>query len=236
MAGRAAADHVSPRGAVELAGRVARGSFTLDVGLHLPGGQVCAVTGPNGAGKSTLLRVLAGLDALDAGRLALDGQVVDDPASGTLVPPPERRVGMVFQGYRLFGHLDVADNVGFAVRARGASRRAARAQAGPWLERLGLTALAGRRPHQLSGGQAQRVALARALAARPRLLLLDEPLAALDPAGRTQLRELLAEHLDGFAGTVLLVTHDRDDAARLADRVVTLREGRLTADTGPPGG
>src|SRR5690606_31137365 len=160
--------------------RVHRGAFTLDVTLAVGPAQVVTVLGPNGAGKSTLLAALAGLIRPDAGRIELGGRTLVDVARGTHQPPQHRRVGLVLQDYLLFPHLSALENVAFGPRSRGTGRREARAVAGQWLERVGIGALAGRRPHELSGGQAQRVALARALAADPQLLLLDEPPAAPD--------------------------------------------------------
>src|SRR5262249_11548127 len=141
---------------------VRRGDFTLTVSLAAAPGQVLGVLGPNGAGKSTLLSAVAGLTPVAAGRILLAGQVMDDAATGAFVEASGRPVGFVFQNYRLFPHLTVADNVAFSPRARRMGKRAARAAAGHWLGRLGLTGLAGRKPGELSGGQAQRVALARA--------------------------------------------------------------------------
>ena len=157
--------------------------------------------------------------------------MLDD--AGIFRPAEDRPVGLVFQNYRLFPHLSVRDNVAFAGRVRGASRRAARTAAEPWLDRLGLAELAGRKPAQLSGGQAQRVALARALAAEPGLLLLDEPLAALDARTRPQVRTELAGHLAGFAGPALLVTHDPLEAMMLADRLLVLEDGRVVQHGAP---
>src|SRR5437660_10347697 len=163
---------------------VRRGSFTLAVSLAAAAGQVLGVLGPNGAGKSTLLSAVAGLTPVSAGRIMFAGQVMDDADAGTFVEASGRPVGFVFQNYRLFPHLTVADNVAFSPRARGLGRRTARSAASHWLDRLGLADLAQRQPDPPAGGQAQRVALARALAGQPALLLLDEPLSALDAGTR----------------------------------------------------
>jgi molybdate transport system ATP-binding protein len=206
------------------------GTLVLDVSLAVEGDEVVAVLGPNGAGKTTLLRVLAGLQPLDRGRLVLDGAVLDDPATGVFVPPERRSVGVAFQEPRLFPHLSALDNVAFGLRCRGADRATARAQALHWLARLGLTDRAGDPPSALSGGQAQRVALARALASAPGLLLLDEPLSALDVRTRADLRRELRRHLAEYDGVRILVTHDPLEAAALADRLVVLEAGRVVQD------
>ncbi|MEP7765329.1 ATP-binding cassette domain-containing protein [Sanguibacter sp. 25GB23B1] len=212
---------------------VARGAFHLHVTIDLEPGEIVAVVGPNGAGKSSLLRVLAGLDPLDAGRIVLGDRVLDDADTDTWVPAARRRVGLVFQDYRLFGHRSVLDNVAFGPRAAGLSRVEARRLAGEWLERLGIAELADRRPGGLSGGQAQRVALARALVTEPQLLLLDEPLSALDVDVRAQVRLELAGHLREVGTTTLVVTHDTADAQILAGRAIRLEGGRVVA---PPTG
>ncbi|MGB7980483.1 MAG: ABC transporter ATP-binding protein [Candidatus Nanopelagicales bacterium] len=213
---------------------VTRGGFTLGVRFHAAPGEVLGVLGPNGSGKSTLLRALAGLVPLRAGRVSLDGQILDDAdLTGAFVDPADRPIGYVFQDYRLFPHLSVVDNVAFAARARGGGRAAARREARAWLERLDLTALADRRPATLSGGQAQRVALVRALAREPGLLLLDEPLAALDARTRLDVREELGRHLAGFPGACLLVTHDPVEALVLADRLLVI-EGGVIVQEGTP--
>lgn len=204
-----------------------RGTLSLEVALDAEPGEVVAVLGPNGAGKTSLLRALAGLDALETGHLRLDGVVLDDPAAGVFVPPERRRVGVVFQDYLLFTHLSARDNVAFGLRARGLGRHEAARRAEAWLDRVGLADHAGHRPRALSGGQAQRVALARALVTEPHLLLLDEPLAALDAGTRGAVRRDLRRHLDGFAGVTVLVTHDPIDAHALADRVVVVEQGRV---------
>jgi molybdate transport system ATP-binding protein len=219
--------------ALVMAGAVERGSFRLEADLRAAPGEVLGVLGPNGAGKTTLLRALAGLDALASGSICLGNLTLDDAATDTFVPPQRRPVGLVFQNYRLFPHLDVRDNVGYAPRVQGAGRRKARAAADRWLERFDLTALATRRPHQISGGQAQQVALARALAADPRFLLLDEPLSALDARTRLDVRAQLRSHLEQFAGPVLIITHDPLEAMIMADRLVVIESGRVVQEGRP---
>ena len=214
-------------------GTVERGGFRLDVSLGVGAGEVLGVLGPNGAGKTTLLRALAGLEALTTGCIRLGDLCLDDVGAGTFVPPEHRPVGLVFQTYRLFPHLDVRDNVAFAPRSRGAGRAASRAAADTWLERLDLTALASRRPSEISGGQAQRVALARALAAEPDLLLLDEPMAALDARTRLEVRAALRAHLVSFRGPVLVITHDPLEAMVMADRLLVLEHGRIVQQGSP---
>jgi molybdate transport system ATP-binding protein len=213
--------------------QVRRGGFTLEVRLAAAPGQVVGVLGPNGAGKSTLLSAVAGLAPVSAGRITLGAQVLDDAGTGMFVEPSERPVGFVFQDYRLFPHLSVAENVAFSPRARGLGRRAAKAATSHWVDRLGLAGLADRKPAQLSGGQAQRVALARALAGQPALLLLDEPLSALDAGTRLDVRSELKRHLADFAGPCLLVTHDPLEALVLADRLIVLEAGHIVQDGTP---
>lgn len=214
--------------------RLERDAFALDIALHAHDGETVSLLGPNGSGKSTTLRCLAGLERPQSGVVEIAGTVVEDTSRGVDVPPDMRSVGYVFQDYLLFPHMSVLDNVAFGPRARGASRRAAEASAQDWLERLDIADLSGRRPRQLSGGQAQRVALARALVTEPDLLLLDEPLAALDAGTRSSVRSLLRRHLADFRGAVVLVTHDPMDTMVLADRVVVLEEGRVV-QVGTPG-
>ena len=208
-----------------------RGSFELRLDVTLRPGEVTAVAGPNGAGKTSLLRALAGLERIDEGTIRIDGAVVDSPSG--FVPAREREVGFVFQSYVLFPHLSVLENVAFGPRSRGASRMSARERARVVLGQLGIAGLADRRPGTLSGGQAQRVALARALAWPPGLLLLDEPLAALDARTKSELRAVLAQQLRAFAGCSLLVSHDPVDALLLADRVLVLEDGRVVQDDSP---
>ena len=191
-----------------------------------------AVLGPNGSGKSTLFRCLAGLLPIDGGRIELDGEVLDDPRAAVFVAPEQRAVSVVFQDYLLFPNLTAVENVAFGLRAAGMAKKEARTHALEWLARVGLADHAHHRPGALSGGQAQRVALARALATEPRLLLLDEPLAALDAGTRATVRRDLRRHLATFRGPRLLVTHDPIDAHALADRVVILEAGRIV-QSGP---
>ncbi|MHA7238481.1 sulfate/molybdate ABC transporter ATP-binding protein [Arthrobacter sp. TMS1-12-1] len=197
------------------------------VAFELAPGETLAVLGPNGAGKSTLLTLLAGLLAPSTGRAELDGTVLFDvgPDRRVVTEPRHRAVSLLAQEALLFPHLTVLENVAFGPRSRGADRADARATAQGWLDRVDAADLAGRRPGQLSGGQAQRVAVARALAADPLLLLLDEPLSALDvtvaPAIRTLLRDVLADR------SAVIVTHDPLDAFLLADRVLILDGGRV---------
>ena len=213
--------------------RVERVDFVLDVSLTVADGDVVAILGPNGAGKSTLLRAIAGLLPLTSGRVVLDGQTLDDPAAGVRRAANERGVGVVFQDYRLFPHLSAADNVAFGPRSAGTSRTAAQALAQEWLTRVGLAGFGARKPGKLSGGQAQRVALARALARSPALLLLDEPLSALDASTRAEVRGELRRLLDDFRGPAVFVTHDPLDAMTLATRVVILESGRIVQEGAP---
>ena len=206
---------------------VERGSFRLDVTLRAAPGDVVALLGPNGAGKTTALRALAGLVTLTGGHLRLDGEQLDH------MPPESRPVGVVFQDYLLFPHLTALDNVAFGPRCQGATKAEARAQAAVWLERMGLTDHGGVKPRRLSGGQAQRVALARALATNPRLLLLDEPLAALDARTRLDVRAQLRHHLADFEAVAVLVTHDPLDAMVLADHLVVIEDGRIVQEGTP---
>ena len=209
---------------------VRRGELHVQLALHVEPGQTVAVVGPNGAGKTTVLRSLAGLQPLTAGRVVLDGRVLDDTSTGQRVPAEARPIGFVFQDYLLFPHLSALDNVAFGLRSRGVRRSTADARARQWLDRMGLGGLATARPGQLSGGQAQRVALARALATEPALLLLDEPLAALDAGTRAETRRDLGRQVREHAGVRVLITHDPIDAAALADRIVVLEQGRAVQE------
>ncbi|HLE43607.1 MAG TPA: ABC transporter ATP-binding protein [Methylomirabilota bacterium] len=198
--------------------------FTLDVSWEADD-RIVALFGPSGAGKSLTLGCLAGLVRPDAGRVVVNGRTFDDVAGGVHLPPQARRLGYVFQGYALFPHLTVAENVAFGLRDRPRAER--RRRAGEVLERLGLGEVAGRRPRELSGGQQQRVALGRALAPDPEVLLLDEPLSALDAPLRRQLRDELGRLIREWGRTVVLVTHDLAEAYQLGERLVVYDAGRV---------
>ena len=206
--------------------RLKRDEFALDVQLKVSAGETVAVLGPNGAGKTTLLRALAGLVPIN-GRVELNGQVLDDSAAGRHIPTERRRVGIVFQDHVLFPHMTVLDNVAFGLRHD--SSRIAR----EWLDRAGLGDRANAMPRELSGGQAQRVALIRTLATEPHLLLLDEPLSALDVTIRAEVRRELSRQLSGFHGVRILVTHDPLEAIALADRLVVLEHGKVVQSGSP---
>jgi molybdate transport system ATP-binding protein len=209
------------------------GALDLDVTIEAAPGEIVAILGPNGAGKSTFLRAVAGLVPLVRGRVEVDDVVLEDVARGIHIPPERRPIGVVFQDYLLFPHLSALQNVAFGLRARGVAPREANARAGSWLDRLGVGEHAGSRPRALSGGEAQRVALARALAIDPRVLLLDEPLAALDASARGAVRRDLKRHLASFAGIRIVITHDPLEAVALADRLVIVESGRVV-QTGSP--
>jgi len=200
----------------------------LPTDLAIAPGETLAVLGPSGCGKTTLLRLIAGLASPDPpGRVLFDGRDV------TEVPIERRNVGMVFQSYALFPNLDVAGNVGYGLRIRNVPKGERAARVARWLAMMRIEELAHRRIDQLSGGQRQRVALARALAVEPRVLLLDEPLTALDAKLREQLRVELAALLRGLGITALFVTHDQAEAMALGDRVAVMRSGRIE-QVGPP--
>jgi len=209
------------------------GPLNLEMEVTIDEGEVVALLGPNGAGKTTLLRAVAGLVPFRSGHVRLDGKVLEDTATGEYVPTERRPIGFVFQDYLLFPHLSVLENVAFGLRSRGTSRQAAVEIAMRWLDRVGLKSYAGSKPAELSGGQRQRVALARALAPDPRLLLLDEPLAALDVTTRAEVRRDLKRHLDSFEGIRLVVTHDPIEAVALADRLIVMENGRLVQSGTP---
>lgn len=189
--------------------------------FEVPHGSLVALLGPSGSGKSTVLRVLAGLEAADAGEVLFDGQPADH------LDPRERAIGFVFQHYALFRHMTVADNVAFGLRARRVPESRIRARVDEMLELTSLNGLAKRYPSQLSGGQRQRVALARALAPEPKMLLLDEPFAAVDAKVRDELRQWLRKLHDEVGVTSMFVTHDQAEAFEVADRILVVKDGRI---------
>jgi putative spermidine/putrescine transport system ATP-binding protein len=189
--------------------------------LDIAPGELVALLGPSGCGKTTALRIVAGFETADSGVVTVDGKDVSP------VPAAKRDMGMVFQSYSLFPNMTAADNVGFGLRMRKHRSAQRAARAGELLEMVGLSAQARQYPHQLSGGQQQRVALARALAIEPRVLLLDEPLSALDAKVRLQLREQIRTLQQRLGTTTLFVTHDQEEALSMADRVGVMKDGRL---------
>ena len=191
--------------------------------LALQPGEITCLLGPSGCGKSTILRLIAGLEPVDGGQIALRGEVVSAP--GSLVPPEQRGVGLVFQDNALFPHLTVRDNVGFGVQSLAREPRARLVH--DLLARFQVDHLADNWPHTLSGGEQQRVAIARALAREPFLLLLDEPFSGLDGHLRGQIRRSLVADLRAVGATVLIVTHDPDEAMMLADHLILMADGKI---------
>lgn len=205
------------------------GDFTAvdDIDLSIPAGKLTTLLGPSGCGKTTTLRMLAGYTRPTSGRIFIDG------TDATATPPEKRGLGMVFQSYALFPHMTVIDNVGYGLKLKGTSKADRLARAMESLELVGLAHLAARKPRALSGGQQQRVALARAIAIRPKLLLLDEPLSNLDARLRVQMRSEIRriQHETGL--TVVLVTHDQDEALEMSDEMVLMRAGRIMQQGAP---
>ncbi len=207
--------------------------LNLDTAFTVAAGEVLALLGPNGSGKSTTLRALVGLLPLAGGRVVLDGTVLEDPAQRIKIPPEKRPIGLMFQDYLLFPHLTALENVAFGLRAQGIDKKTAREKASQAMARLDLDGLAEAKPGSMSGGQQQRVAMARALVTDPKLLLLDEPLAALDVSTKTDVRRLLRETLRQSNAANVLVTHDLLDAVALGDRMVVIQDGGIV-QTGTP--
>ena len=221
---------MSPRSAVELAGIVKRYGDALavdNVSLQIPAGSYCCLLGPSGCGKTTTLRMIAGHEAVTSGDVVIDGEVVNGKR------PAERGTAMMFQSYALFPHLSCADNVAFPLRMRGMAKMERGAKAEAMLAKVHMETFAKRLPAQLSGGQQQRVALARALVTNPRVLLLDEPLSALDPFLRVKVREELKRLQTGMGLTFIHVTHGQDEALALADLIILMNGGRIV-QTGTP--
>lgn len=212
---------------------VVRDGSRIEASFDVSAGTTMALLGPNGAGKSTVVGALAGIVPITEGRISLGGSVLDDTASGRRVPAERRPIGVVFQELLLFPRMSVLENVAFPLRARGASASDARDRALRQLDALGMADRVARFPDALSGGEAQRAALARALVHEPELLLLDEPLSAIDAPARRQLRVSLRAALSSFPGVRVLVTHDPAEAMTLADRIIILEAGSVTHDATP---
>lgn len=198
----------------------------LDAALAVDAGEVVAIMGPSGAGKTSLLEAIAGLTRLDDGHVDLDGSRLAGVRMHT--PPSRRSIALLGQDALLFPHMTAAENIAFAARAGGADRVESRTVSDDWMARIGLDGLGARRPHELSGGQRQRIALARALAAKPRVLLLDEPFTSLDVEASAQLRAVVREQRHDT--TTILVSHGILDAQQLAERLVILEAGRIVQD------
>ncbi len=213
---------------IDISGVLERGDLLMKVDLTIAPGRT-AVVGVNGSGKTSLLRLIAGLEALSTGRLTIDERVVDEPARGTFVAAHQRRAAFVFQDHRLFPHLNVVDNVAFALRRQGVRRDEARVRSLAALDELGLSHLAGAAPNSLSVGQRQRVAVARALSTPADTLLLDEPLASVDDDSRGDLRDRLTTTAHA---TVIWVTHEPSDAD-IADAVITLDRTGISQSANP---
>ena len=217
-------------GGIEVAIRLEQ-PLPLDVDFRAGADELVAMVGPSGGGKSTILRAIAGFEAPAVGRIAVGDQVWFDSERGTCVPPRRRRVGMVFQSYALFPHLSARDNVAEAISDVSGADRLALAE--EYLARVNLKGLGGRRPRQMSGGQRQRVAVARALAREPDVLLLDEPFSAVDKVTRVRLQRELVDLRGNLSLPIVLVTHDIEEAARLADRIAVLHGGRILQMAAP---
>ena len=207
---------------VSVQGIIGRGGFELSLNFSVADGEVLAITGPNGSGKSTVIHTIAGLISLRSGYLESDGATWDAPDSQEWVAPENRTCAVVFQDLRLFPHMNVVSNVAYGLRAHGIQKDEAIERSQKMLTRVGLPSFDKRRSTDLSGGERQRVALARALVIEPRVLLLDEPLSAVDSASRAVLRKLLPEVLGSFAGATILVTHDLGDVEAMATANLSL--------------
>ena len=204
-----------------LQGQVGRGEFSREIDAIVQQGEILAIVGANGSGKSTVLQTIAGIAALKSGRLSCGNVVWDEPITKLFTPAQDRHCGVVFQDLRLFPHLSLIANVAYGLRSTGMSKQESHARAAEELTLVGLDELADRKPGQVSGGERQRAALARALILRPPVLLLDEPFASVDVSSRKGLRDLLPSLVQGYQGSVVLVSHDPEDVQALATNILT---------------
>ena len=231
-----APDKPLPAGAIEvqaLEQRYGETPVLRGIDLSLERGRTLALLGPSGCGKTTLLRLIAGLLAPSRGKISIEGQVVADAATGAVVPPERRALGMVFQDYALWPHMKVAENVGFPLEMRGVAKQERRRRVAAALARVGLESLAERRPADLSGGQQQRVAIARAIVAEPRIVLFDEPLSNLDRELRESLVGEIAQLVSNLGLSAVYVTHDHGEAFTLADEVAVMQGGEVAQLAAP---
>lgn len=208
-------------------------AFMVDAAFDVSAGRTAALLGPNGAGKSTVVAVLAGIEPLNAGLIKLGDRVLDEPDSGVFVPPADRRIGVVFQEALLFRHMDVQQNIEFGPKSLKRNSDQSRRLIELWIDRLDLDHLRSRRPAELSGGETQRVAIARTMVTEPDLLILDEPLAAIDASARPRIRRILARSLHEFGGPAIVITHDPAEAFLLADDIFIIEDGRITQSGSP---
>jgi molybdate transport system ATP-binding protein len=204
-----------------LRGQVGRGEFSREVDISVDRGEILAIVGANGSGKSTVLQTIAGIAVLKSGRLSFDNVVWDEPITKIFSPAQDRHCGVVFQDLRLFPHLSLIANVAYGLRASGMSKNEAYARAAEELTLVGIDGLSERKPAQVSGGERQRAAIARALVMQPPVLLLDEPFASVDISSRQGLRDLLPALVQGYQGSVVLVSHDPEDVQALATNILT---------------
>ena len=198
-------------------------SYTVakDINFSFEKGKLIGLLGPSGSGKTTILRMLAGLESPDSGEIILEGKVVND------LHPGKRGIGFVFQSYALFSHMSVFDNIAFGLKVKKADKNYIQERVTELIDLIGLTGLEKRLPHELSGGQRQRVAFARAIAPNPKLLLLDEPFAAIDAKVRKELRSWLRDIISKLNITSIFVTHDQDEAIEVADEIIILNKGQI---------
>lgn len=207
--------------------RVPRTGFDVEVDFQVPAGRTLAIMGPSGSGKSTIVHAIAGIQKITEGRIELSGTVLADAKQHR--PPHLRGVGLLGQDPHLFPHLDALKNIEFGARAGGLDKAEANAVATEWIKRLGLEEIATHRPEALSGGQRQRIALARALAAKPKILLIDEPFASLDVEAAMDMRQLVREELERTATSAIVVSHSAADTVALADDLLVLERGQIIA-------